>query len=454
MTLKTSCFDSAIFKRSLRKTLPLWACYFLFWLFILPGDLISFNYQPEYYDSLTGRLCERILTFCTVGTLLSALIGLIAAWLLFSWLFRANTSYFYAGLPVRREALFLSNFFVGLLMVTLVNLLTALTAYCVTLLHGYPQLYACACFFGTSTLSFVGFYGFAVLLAMIIGQAAAMPAVYVILNFTSSVLYYSVQSLLSEFVYGMSNIYHNFGSVFYRLSPIAYIMTNGLSVLPAQLADGSADFSRYLFSSWGYIASLAGAGLVFAILALLVFRRREMERSGDVIAVKPLRPVFLYCFTVGCSIVISYVISSMQASLFGSEGFRRALLFLILGAFLGYFIAQMLLQKTVAVFQGAKTWLRFGAVCLVLVLGATAARYDILGLYSRVPEVDDISYIDLSYLGEARSRSDLEAVTDFQKLAIARRKENEAADAANVPEYVGNTFPNECHHRHIILIKE
>ena len=33
MTSKTSCFDSAIFKRSLRKTLPLWACYFLFWLF-------------------------------------------------------------------------------------------------------------------------------------------------------------------------------------------------------------------------------------------------------------------------------------------------------------------------------------------------------------------------------------------------------------------------------------
>ena len=41
MTSKTSCFDSAIFKRSLRKTLPLWACYFLFWLFILPGPAIS-----------------------------------------------------------------------------------------------------------------------------------------------------------------------------------------------------------------------------------------------------------------------------------------------------------------------------------------------------------------------------------------------------------------------------
>lgn len=168
MTSKTSYFDAAIFKRSLRKTMPLWICYLVFWLFILPGDLISFVYQPEYYDSLSGRLCERILNFCTVGSILSALIGLLAAWLLFSWLFRANASYFYASLPVRREALFVSNFAVGFLMVMLGNLLTALTAYCITLLHGYPQFYACTCFFGTSMLAFTGFYGFAVLLAMII----------------------------------------------------------------------------------------------------------------------------------------------------------------------------------------------------------------------------------------------------------------------------------------------
>ena len=429
MTSKTSYFDAAIFKRSLRKTMPLWICYLVFWLFILPGDLISFVYQPEYYDSLSGRLCERILNFCTVGSILSALIGLLAAWLLFSWLFRANASYFYASLPVRREALFVSNFAVGFLMVMLGNLLTALTAYCITLLHGYPQFYACTCFFGTSMLAFTGFYGFAVLLAMIIGQAAAMPAVYVILNFTSSVIYYAVQYLLSDFVYGMSGRTSPAATFFYQLSPIFYIMTYGFSVFSPQTADGVEDLSRYCFSSWGYLASLAVVGIVFAALALLVFRRREMERSGDVIAVKPLRPVFLYCFTIGCAIVLSYVISSMQSSLFGAEAFRRTLLFLIIGAFLGYFIAQMMLQKTVAVFHGAKTWLRFGSVCLVLVLGCTAARYDVLGLYSHVPDVDEISYIDLAYLGTAHDRSDIAAIRDFQTLAIERRKENETAGA-------------------------
>ncbi len=259
MTSKTSYFDAAIFKRSLRKTMPLWICYLVFWLFILPGDLISFVYQPEYYDSLSGRLCERILNFCTVGSILSALIGLLAAWLLFSWLFRANASYFYASLPVRREALFVSNFAVGFLMVMLGNLLTALTAYCITLLHGYPQFYACTCFFGTSMLAFTGFYGFAVLLAMIIGQAAAMPAVYVILNFTSSVIYYAVQYLLSDFVYGMSGRTSPAATFFYQLSPISYIMTYGFSVFSPQTASkispGTAFPAGAISHHWPSLAS-------------------------------------------------------------------------------------------------------------------------------------------------------------------------------------------------------
>ena len=429
MTSKTSYFDAAIFKRSLRKTMPLWICYLVFWLFILPGDLISFVYQSEYYDSLSGRLCERILNFCTVGSILSALIGLLAAWLLFSWLFRANASYFYASLPVRREALFVSNFAVGFLMVMLGNLLTALTAYCITLLHGYPQFYACTCFFGTSMLAFTGFYGFAVLLAMIIGQAAAMPAVYVILNFASVALFSATNSLLSDFVYGMEYASWwetRFSSVFYKLSPVFLFMMQGLPTSAVFLPDGSVDPAHYRFDGWGYVGALAIAGLVFAVIALLLFRRREMERSGDAIAVKSLRPVFLYCFTAGCAVIFAYILTAFQSTTpVGARAFRQTLLFLLLGAAIGYFLAQMLLKKSIAVFRGAKTWVGLGAVCLVLALGCTAARYDVLGLYARVPDASDVSYIDNSYLGQMTDPADIEAFTQLQKLIIERRQENE-----------------------------
>ena len=429
MTSKISFFDAAIFKRSLRKTMPLWICYLVFWLFILPGDLISFVYQPEYYDSLSGRLCERILNFCTVGSILSALIGLLAAWLLFSWLFRANASYFYASLPVRREALFVSNFAVGFLMVMLGNLLTALTAYCITLLHGYPQFYACTCFFGTSMLAFTGFYGFAVLLAMIIGQAAAMPAVYVILNFASVALFSATNSLLSDFVYGMEYASWwetRFSSVFYKLSPVFLFMMQGLPTSAVFLPDGSVDPAHYRFDGWGYVGALAIAGLVFAVIALLLFRRREMERSGDAIAVKSLRPVFLYCFTAGCAVIFAYILTAFQSTTpVGARAFRQTLLFLLLGAAIGYFLAQMLLKKSIAVFRGAKTWVGLGAVCLVLALGCTAARYDVLGLYARVPDASDVSYIDNSYLGQMTDPADIEAFTQLQKLIIERRQKNE-----------------------------
>lgn len=434
MTSKISCFDGAIFKRSLRRTLPLWVCYFLCWMLLLPAGLVSFDYRLNAYRSISGALCEWILNFCSAGIVISALIGLLAAWLLFSWLFHSSASYFYASLPVRRETLFLTNFSVGLLMVTLANLLVSLIAYLITLLRGYPQFAACASVFGTATLSFLGFYGFAVLLSIIIGQTAAMPAVYVILNFTSAVIYYAVQYLAEDFVYGMNVWWQDrYSSIFHKLSPLVYLLMHGFTIDPYRLSDGTIDDSRYYFDpqGWRYVAVMAAAGIALTVLALLIFRRREMERSGDVIAVKPLRPVFLYCFSFGSAIVLSYILSSLQSTtLYGAIAFRRTLLFLALGAFIGYFAAQMMLKKSITVFRGRKTWVGFGAVCLVLLLGCTAFRYDIFGIYSRVPDTSTVSSV---YVNGTTSYepSDIEAVTQFQKLAIERRKENDSASMSD-----------------------
>ena len=429
MTSKISCFDGVIFRRSLRKTLPLWACYLLVWLFILPGTLLNFDYNPEYYRSVSGTICEMILNTSTVAVVLSAFIGLLAAWGLFSWLFKTGSAYFYASLPVRRETLFVTNCSIGFVMVTGVHAITALVTFLITAMHGYAQPAACLSFFGISTLSFVCFYGFAVLLSIIIAQPAAMPAVYVLLNFTAALLYVAVKDLLVDFVYGMTDWWTVWSAtpLAYRLSPVYYVLSRGLSTQYARLPDGTIDYySNYTFGDWGYLAAIAAAGLVFAALALVLFRRREMERSGDVIAFKSLRPVFLYCFTIGCSIVFTYVFSSMQTTaVYGARAFRKTLVFLVLGAAIGYFLAQMLLKKTIAVFRGVKTWVGLGAVCLVLVLGCTAARLDIFGVYSRVPDVSDISYIDLAYCGHTSDPSDFEAITQFQKLLIERRRDNE-----------------------------
>ena len=432
MTSKISCFDRAISRRSLRKTLPLWICYFLLWLFLLPGNLLSYDYAQaaaRAWQSLPEAVFDLIMPFSTLGLLLSAVIGLLAAWLLFSWLFRASTSNFYAALPVRRETLFFSNLSVGLVMVALVNLFIALLSYFITVSHGCPMFIPCMAVFAVSTLSFLGFYGFAVFLCVIIGQAAAMPAVYVILNFASAVICYAIEALNETFVYGMNVWWENrYGSFFFKLSPI-YFVAVGYSIWPTHIAE-SVD-GKYWFSfdgeAIGYVAALAGAGIVLTIAALLLFRRREMERSGDVIAVKPLRPVFLYCFSLGCGVVLAWFVTSMQSySLYGPAAYRRTLLYLALGAFFGYFLAQMLLKKSVSVFRGKKTWLGCGAVCLVLLLGCTAFRYDVFGLYTRLPDLQDVTSVYVNGT-TVSGEENVAAIAAFQRLALERRKENEAA---------------------------
>lgn len=95
---------------------------------------------------------------------------------------------------------------------------------------------------------------------------------------------------------------------------------------------------------WGYLGALAALGLVFALCAFLLLKHREMERSGDVIAVGWLRPVALYVFTIGCALVLG----ALMAELFSSQtadNFWYVLLFLFVGAFVGYFVGKCFCRR-------------------------------------------------------------------------------------------------------------
>ena len=145
---------------------------------------------------------------------------------------------------------------------------------------------------------------------------------------------------------------------------------------------------------WGYLGALAALGLVFALCAFLLLKHREMERSGDVIAVGWLRPVALYVFTIGCALVLG----ALMAELFSSntsDNFWYVLLFSCAGAFLGYFTGKMLLHKTIHVFQSG--WLGLGACCLVLLLAFGAAEFDLFGYSRYLPERSAVQAAGLTH---------------------------------------------------------
>ncbi len=204
MTSKISCFDRAVFRRALKKTAPVWILYTLYEL-LLPLRLFSFcRGVSSCTDDFLVQIEKTILGYARINaSLLPFLLGGLLAWVLFFWLFRAGTAYFYAALPVRRETLFLTNYLTGLLLCAAPALLSSLLLWAVGAGFGAAVFVPAMQVFTATMLGFLLFFSFAVLVCCVVGQMAAMPIVYVILNFTFFVLEAIVRHLLFTFVYGM-----------------------------------------------------------------------------------------------------------------------------------------------------------------------------------------------------------------------------------------------------------
>lgn len=410
MTSKTSFFEPALFLRGLKKTFPVWFGYIVLWVLFLPLSIVNQSRWEPRADEIT----ELILSSTVASAATAAILALALAWVLFRFLFRSVTAYDIAALPVRRESLFVTNMLCGLSVALGAHLLVALLTFGASALIGLPAAGACGEYLAASMLSFVGFFGFAVLLAIIVGNAVAMPLIYIVLNFAAYVVVQIVAQLLGNFVYGLGSVSDGVLEIAMLLSPLTLVLGGRV-----QLVFGwNEDYTQQIgvqIGGFPYFYLIAAMGVISAVLAFFLMRRREMERSGDIIAIRALRPVFLYLFSIGCALVIGYVLSMFTSNT--EYNFPLMLALQLAGAFLGYFAAQMMLQKSVRVFAGKRTWIGFAALCLVLAGTFSAARFGLFGYSSKVPDARGVKAVSLRYT-RVTDPADIEAVVALHQ-AIA-----------------------------------
>lgn len=429
MTSKISCFDPAICRRSVKRSLPAWIFYALYEL-LLPLQLYSqWQNCPTFDDGVYVDIQQTILGFAPVNaSVVACIFGGLFAWALFHWLFRTNSAYFYAALPVRRETLFLTNYLTGLGLFAAPALVSSVLLGLVGSAFGAAAFGPAMQVFAATMLGAVLFFSFGVLVCTIVGQMAAAGIVYCILNFTVLLLALIVQNMMETFVYGMPSG----GSTIERIavlgSPVLGI--NNQFTTTASY-DESWAIREVFLTGWWYLVLLAVMGLAFAAWAFWLLRRREMERCGDVVAVRGLRPVALYTFTIGCALVLGTAFTELIAGS-AADNFWYVLLFLLVGAFIGYFAAQMLLQKTLRVFRSG--WLGFGVTCAVLVVLFGAVKIDLFGYSRYLPQRGQIVEANLStsrhrnYL--SRDAEHIDAVLQLHTAVVDGKQEQEARKAA------------------------
>lgn len=418
MKSRVSCCNGGLIARDLRRTALLWGAYLLLWFVAMPANLLS---SAEWMKAMDVRKNVLDLAADTCH-LISALYGAVVAWFLFSYLYKSRSANFFGALPLRRETQFLSHYLSGILCSLIPNLILYGATVLVGASLGVNLVTETAIWFAAQSLTFLFYYSFAVLCAMLVGNIIAMPVLYLVLNFAAVVVESLLRSMLESLLYGI-RLSHKM--TFTWLSPLYYfpMELNGPDCKRIYENDKLVDL---VFEGWPGLLILAAVGVGLAVLAFLLYKGRRMEAAGDVIAVKRLRPVFLYVFTFGCTIVIGTLLANILVVDMHSSYFWQQAGCLLVGTAVGHFLGHMMLQRSLRVFN-RKNLISCGISLAVLVALLGVLRLDVFGVVRYVPEQEEVTAVRLN-----NSRNDVE---DTQRIAevialheeiIERKGETEA----------------------------
>ena len=432
MPSKTWSFNRGIAANFLKRFWPLWGAWLAGLLVLtvagVQGILASFGYDTVYNVWNAGAV---LLNMAGQLAIVSAAVGVLSAMAMFHYLYQARACGMMHALPLRRESLFLTAWLTGLLPLLGAELLVMLIGMGMTLPGRCVLFVSWLQWFGILALGTVAFYGFAVFCAMLTGHWLVLPAVYAVLNFTAIVVEGTCRSLLTLFVYGMSPpsvLSLGFLSPIYQL---AVSLSCSTVDVPTELVDGTGAMGLYRVAEGytlhgvGWLLGYAVCGLLLSGCALLLYRRRQMETAGDVVAIPVLRPVFKYCLSLGTALVFAWLLLAifLQQSHGGTGLAALVLLLLLVGAFIGYFAAEMLMQKTLRVFR-ARSFRGFAAVCAAMCLFVGLNEFDAFGYERRVPDADEVAYVTVmnAKMDEPETVS---ALVELQRAIIADKTRQE-----------------------------
>ena len=442
MKLKTSFFNKTIFAKNLTLFWPIWTVYLLFLLAMLPLNLlirfqrqvgtqrIGYSLEQRNLAELNEVLGQLNLTMVAVF-----IVAGILAMALFNYLFNSRSANMIHALPVTRGELFGTNVISGLAFLIVPEAISFITSVFVCLAYGVT----CVQHLASWLIAMIGIsffsYGMAVFCAMLTGQMFAVAAYYVIANF----LYVGVRSIIGLIISTLT-----FGVEYYdvinaihleRLSPFYYLYRlvsfNGKTKWQN---DQSTIITGITFEGAEIIAGYAVFALLLYVLAYLLYRKRKLEKAGDLLTVSFVKPIFRWGVGFTGSLVLAYVVSEVVKGMCIGSTVKSLIVGMLIFGLIFFFVAEMLIQKSFKVFH-KKKWLEWAAFSVFLLCAFGGMCGVSNGLENKMPESEDVAvaFIEQSYPIEYDGENAKEVIELHHN--ILNHKEELKKDV-----YIGNNY--------------
>ncbi|MDD4237257.1 MAG: DUF6449 domain-containing protein [Desulfotomaculaceae bacterium] len=379
MKSKTSLISRGILLNDFKRFAWIGAGYLLILLLSVPLKVFMLYSRDEEVIINDASAYLRIFQFDTNATMLQfmslIIIPVLTGLLLFRYLQDSQSSDMLHALPIKRETFYNTHVLAGIVFLFVPVILTALISWALVAGLGIEQVNSAnilAWLLISLTINLLCF-----ICSVAVGMITGMTTIQGVLSYILLLLPSGLSILL---LYNMSKYIYGFPYDYYydkitSLSPLIRLT----EIYRQPITPG--EIAVYLFSS-----------IALYFVGRYLYQRRQLEAAGNAITFDILRPVFKYGVTFCFMLLIGSYFYTAQ----GSMGWTYFGYFL--GSILAYFLTEILLNKSLQVFQLQRVK-DYGIYCLVMIALLGMLHFDFAGYEKRLPYPDEIKsvYLDSSF---------------------------------------------------------
>lgn len=392
MPLKTSFFNPTLFRKNLSRSWPLWGGVAAVGS-LLPLYLLLALNQHDYLrfdrEEFVEFLYQAAVYFLPAFTACYAILVAMFVW---NYLNNSRSVGFMHSLAIDRKGLFVTNTISGLAMLLIPYVIVGGLMCIIATCCGAMDVGAVLLTIAAVILETLLFFGMATLCAAVTGNVVVTAVYYLILNFAVPVLDYLIHLLATEFIFGLTGSTGDWSLWF---APAVRLYSKVEIVYPT--VDGVRAEIPVIESFW-VIVLYGVIGIAMLAASFLLYRARRSESAGDVVAFSWLRPVFRFGVALVSALTLGRVLYELfWNSLFNEGGYTDMVpmaVYMMISAIIGYYVASMLLEKSLRVFKGSLKGV--GIVCGVTAAICLAVALDIFGLERYVPKAENVDTVSIS----------------------------------------------------------
>ncbi|WP_052504550.1 DUF6449 domain-containing protein [Rossellomorea aquimaris] len=371
MPSKTSWINKEVILQSLRNVGWVGIVYFVGLLFSLPIDIIGklSNENQPFPVAIYENLFKMQYPI-QMGLML--FIPVILSLFLFRYLHVKQAADFMHSLPITRSKLFFHFTGVGfaiLIIPIVLNTVILLSLYSLTDLQQYIEVQDILTWCGITILMNILLFTTAVFVAMITGLTAVQGALTYILLLLPAGMFMLICFSLKNLLFGFPEDYF-FNIQIEQYSPVIKAVY----------------LENKIFSGLDVTLFIAITLLLY-VLSYVLYKTRKVEAASQAIVVPVLRPLFKYgvafCFMLVGGMYFHEIYQEAIWTIFGY----------FIGSFIGYYIAEMVLQKHWRVFRH---WKGYAGFAITISLIGVFIQFDLFQYEKKVPDLKGIEKVHVS----------------------------------------------------------